>query len=123
MTEPQIWVLIAVFTTLMIGGMNLISRTVRVEIRGLADAMNAKFETVDAKFETLTVTLRSEIVQSEHRLNARMDETEHRLNARIDETEERLNVRITQTEQSLIRRIDQLDSDVHAITHKIFPKD
>ncbi|ALJ19046.1 hypothetical protein [Microbacterium sp. No. 7] len=59
MNDPQIWTLIAVFGTIMIGGLTLsttlINRSTSAQIGGLRAEMNARFETVDARFEAVNV--------------------------------------------------------------------
>jgi hypothetical protein len=53
-TEPQVWVLIGVFSAAVFGMMGIVTtsfnRTLTASIGGLRDTMNAKFEAVDAKF-------------------------------------------------------------------------
>ncbi|CAN5424589.1 hypothetical protein [Microbacterium sp.] len=64
MNEPQVWVLIGVFTTIMLGGMTLMTTLinrataeaingVRGEIGGLRGEMNARFEAVHVRFDSL----------------------------------------------------------------------
>ena len=57
MAEPQGWVLIGAFTTIMLGGMTLmttlINRATANAIDGLRGEMNARFDTVNAKIEHL----------------------------------------------------------------------
>ena len=60
-TEPQVWVLIGVFSAAIFGMIGIVTtsfnRTLTASIDGLRDTMNAKFDAVDAKFETLNVKL------------------------------------------------------------------
>jgi hypothetical protein len=53
-TEPQVWVLIGVFSAAIFGMIGIVTtsfnRTLTASIEGLRDTMNAKFEAVDAKF-------------------------------------------------------------------------
>jgi hypothetical protein len=53
-TEPQVWVLIGVFSAAVFGMIGIVTtsfnRTLTASIEGLRDTMNAKFEAVDAKF-------------------------------------------------------------------------
>ncbi|MGK2854789.1 MAG: hypothetical protein ACSLE3_11935 [Microbacteriaceae bacterium] len=62
LTEPQVWTLIAVFATIMVGTQTLLITGVRsqigslrtelkADIGGLRGEMNARFERVDAQFE------------------------------------------------------------------------
>ena len=64
MNEPQVWVLIGVFTTIMLGGMTLMTKLinrataesingVRGEIGVLRGEMNARFEAVHVRFDSL----------------------------------------------------------------------
>jgi hypothetical protein len=61
LTEPQVWVLIGVFSAAIFGMIGIVTtsfnRTLSASIGGLRDTMNAKFEAVDARFETLNVKL------------------------------------------------------------------
>lgn len=61
MTEPQVWVLIGVFSAAIFGMIGIVTtsfnRTLTASIGGLRDTMNAKFDAVDARFETLNVKL------------------------------------------------------------------
>ncbi len=61
LTEPQVWTLIAVFATIMVGTQTLLIAGVRsqigslrtelkADIGGLRGEMNARFERVDAQF-------------------------------------------------------------------------
>ncbi|MFT4231009.1 MAG: hypothetical protein QM602_12040 [Microbacterium sp.] len=57
MNEPQVWVLIGVFTTIMLGGMtlmtSLINRATAAAIGGLRAEMNARFDAVNARFDAV----------------------------------------------------------------------
>ncbi|MBD3942128.1 hypothetical protein IF188_10505 [Microbacterium sp. NEAU-LLC] len=57
MNDPQVWTLIGVFTTIMLGGMTLmttmINRATTSAIDGLRGEMNARFDTVNTKIEHL----------------------------------------------------------------------
>ncbi|WP_344783289.1 hypothetical protein [Microbacterium kribbense] len=86
-TEPQTWVLLGVFTTIMIGGMTLmttlLSRTMAgntvalraeigktgIELSGLRREMNVRFEAVDTKFDAM---------------NARIDHLHHEMDSRFE---------------------------------------
>lgn len=64
MTEPQGWVLIGVFATIMIGGFTLsttmLTRTMNAGFRAVDarfEAVDARFEAVDARFETVNAKL------------------------------------------------------------------
>ena len=69
--EPQVWVLIGLFTTIMLGGMTLMTTLInrataeaingvrgeigglRGEISGLRGEMNGRFESVHVRFDSL----------------------------------------------------------------------
>lgn len=51
--NPQVWTLIGVFTTIMLGGMTLMTTLLGRSINGLRGEMTARFETVDARFDAL----------------------------------------------------------------------
>lgn len=64
MTEPQSWVLIGVFVTIMLGGMTLMTTLInrattsaidglRGEVNGLRGEMNARFESVEHRIAHL----------------------------------------------------------------------
>lgn len=57
MTEPQSWVLIGVFTTIMLGGMivttTLLMRTVTASVDGLRGEMNARFDAMGTRIDHL----------------------------------------------------------------------
>lgn len=64
MTEPQVWVLIGAFTTIMLGGMSLMTTLINratstaihgldAKIEGLRGEMNARFDAVDARFDAV----------------------------------------------------------------------
>lgn len=64
MNEPQVWTLIGVFTTIMLGGMTLMTTLIMRattkaiqgldgKIEGLRGEMNARFDTVNTKIEHL----------------------------------------------------------------------
>ena len=64
MTEPQVWTLIGVFATVMLGDMTLMTTLLTRTISAKSDAadsrietlrveMNARFDTMDVKFSTL----------------------------------------------------------------------
>ena len=57
MTEPQSWVLIGLFTTLMLGGMTvmttLLTRTVTASIDGLRGEMNGLRGEMNARFDAM----------------------------------------------------------------------
>jgi hypothetical protein len=57
MNDPQVWTLIGVFTTIMLGGMTLmttlIMRTTTTAVGGLRGEMTARFDAVNARFDTV----------------------------------------------------------------------
>lgn len=63
MTEPQVWVLIGVFTASIFGMLGIVTtnftRTLNSAIGGLRDTMDAKFDTMDAKFEGMRAEVNS----------------------------------------------------------------
>lgn len=90
MTEPQTWVLLGVFTTIMLGGMTLmttlLTRTLNSAIGGLRGEMTARFEAVDARFSAI---------------DARFEAMRVVIDARFD---------------TVGTKIDHLDRDVTALT-------
>lgn len=91
LSEPQVWTLIGVFSTILFGMFAATSgyfvRIMRSEIGGLRGEMNAKFERVDAQFE-------------------RVDAQFERVDAQFERVYDRLNY---------------LDRDVQALTRHVFP--
>ncbi len=65
MTEPQSWVLIGVFATIMLGGMTimttLINRTTTAAVNGLRGELNARFEAVEARSDARFTALDRDI--------------------------------------------------------------
>lgn len=55
LTEPQVWVLIGLFASVMFAMMGVVAasftRVLRAEIGGLRAEMNARFERVDVQFQ------------------------------------------------------------------------
>jgi len=68
MNDPQVWTLIGVFTTIMLGGMTLMTTLINratttaingvgVKIEGLRGEMNARFDGVNARFDGVNVKI------------------------------------------------------------------
>jgi len=93
MTEPQTWALLGIFTTIMLGGMTLmttlLTRTLNAAIGGLRGEMNARFEAVDTKFDAV---------------NTRIDHMHHEMDARFE---------------IMDRRFETLDRDIAALTKRV----
>ena len=70
MSDPQVWAVIGVFTTIMLGGMTLmttlLTRTLNVAIAGLRAEMSARFEAVDARFHAVDARFDSIDTQIAH---------------------------------------------------------
>ena len=70
MSDPQVWAVIGVFTTIMLGGMTLmttlLTRTLNVAIGGLRAEMSARFEAVDARFHAVDARFDSIDTQIAH---------------------------------------------------------
>ncbi|ALJ18736.1 hypothetical protein [Microbacterium sp. No. 7] len=81
MSDPQIWTLIAVFSTVMIGGLTLSTTLINramsaqigglrgemnAQITGLRGEMNARFEAVDARFDAVHSRFDAVDVRIEH---------------------------------------------------------
>ncbi|MDA4891198.1 hypothetical protein PFZ55_30365 [Streptomyces sp. MS2A] len=83
MNDPQIWVLIGVFTAAILGGMTLVSthvsRVIHAEINGLRGEMNGRFGEMNGRFEAV---------------NARFDAVERRLD-RVETALEDLDDEVT----------------------------
>ncbi|QTV79967.1 hypothetical protein [Microbacterium sp. NIBRBAC000506063] len=94
MNEPQIWVLIGVFSALMLGGFTLsttlMMHSMRSSIGGVRDAMTAGFTAVDAKFAAV---------------DAKFESLERTMDARFDA----VNI-----------KLEHLDRDVTALSRKVF---
>ena len=100
MTEPQVWVLIGVFSAAIFGMIGIVTtsfnRTLTASIGGLRDAMNAKFEAIDARFQA--VDARFEAIDS--RFQA--------VDARFD---------------TLYVKLEAMDRDIQALSRHIFGAD
>jgi hypothetical protein len=96
-TEPQVWVLIAVFSAAIFGMIGVVTtsfnRTLTSAIGGLRDTMTAKFEAIDAKFEAI---------------DAKFEAIEARFQA-MDAKFEALTV-----------KLEVMDRDIQALTRHIF---
>ncbi|HRN28258.1 MAG TPA: hypothetical protein PK781_00680 [Terrimesophilobacter sp.] len=57
MNDPQIWTMIAVFATLMLGGMTLMTTFINRTMSAGFRAVDAKFEAVNARFDSLEFRL------------------------------------------------------------------
>ena len=92
MTEPQTWVLLGAVTTIMLGGMTLmttlLTRTLNSAIGGLRGEMATRFEAVDARFSAI---------------DARFEAMHVVIDARFD---------------TVGTKIDHLDRDVTALTRR-----
>ncbi|QAY59013.1 hypothetical protein ET475_02725 [Microbacterium protaetiae] len=104
MTEPQTWALLGIFTTIMLGGMTLmttlLTRTFNAAIGGLRGEMNARFEAVNAKFDAV---------------NAKFDAKFDAVDAKFDA----VNARIDHMQQKMDTRFETLDRDIAALTKRV----
>ena len=57
MNDPQIWTMIAVFTSIMLGGMTLMTTLINRATAAGFKAVDAQFTAVDARFDALEYRL------------------------------------------------------------------
>ena len=110
MTEPQTWVMIGVFTTIMIGGMTLMTTLTNRTLRSAIDGVNGRIDGVTGRIDGVTGQiegLRGELHGELVGVNARIDGLRGEMNARFE---------------SLDVRIDHLDSDsdIAAVAKRVF---
>jgi len=107
MTEPQTWVLLGIFATLMLGGFTVVttslSRVIRAEVGGLNAKFDARFDGIDAKFDGIDAKFDG------------IDAKFEGMNGRIDGLSARMD--------ALEKRFDHLDRDVQAIMDRLFRRD
>ena len=92
--EPQVWVLIGVFTTIMLGGMTLMTTLIN---RATAEAING---------------VRDEIGGLRGEIGGEIGGLRGEMNARFEAVHVRFD--------SLEKRVDQLDGDVAALTRHLW---
>ena len=92
--EPQVWVLIGVFTTIMLGGMTLMTTLIN---RATAEAING---------------VRGEIGGLRGEIGGEIGGLRGEMNARFEAVHVRFD--------SLEKRVDQLDGDVAALTRHLW---
>ena len=100
-TEPQVWVLIGVFATVMFALLRFVTQSTTKILRTEFGRMGDRFEEVHRRFDEVL------------RRFADMDRRFDGLEARIGAVEGQL--------AHVVRRVDGLDRDVHAISAHIFP--
>lgn len=104
MTEPQVWVLIALFAGMLATISTLFVRVVRSEIGGLRAALSAELGGLRAEMRAELGGLRAE-------MNARFEAVDARFEA-VDARFETVDV-----------RFDHLDRDVAALSKRVFGAD
>ena len=100
MTEPQVWVLIGVFSAAILGMVGIVTtsfnRTLTASIEGLRDMMNAKFEAIEVRFEAI---------------DARFEAIDARFRA--------VEVRF----EALSAKLESMDRDIQALSRHVFGTD
>lgn len=99
MTEPQTWVLLGVFSTLMLGGMTFMSASINRTLTAMRDGINIRFDAVHRRFDDVDRRI--------DRLTDRMDETDTKIDG--------LRTEMT----TLTVRVDHLDRDVNAVIRRM----
>jgi peptidoglycan hydrolase CwlO-like protein len=106
-TEPQVWVLIGVFSAAIFGMIGIVTtsfnRTLTASIGGLREAMNAKFEAIDARFEAI---------------DARFEAIDAKFEA-VDAKFEAIDARF----DALSVKLEAMDRDIQALSRHIFGAD
>lgn len=92
MTEPQVWTLMGIFGTALLGMMALLSQFLWRGISSKFDAVDARFDAVDAKFDAI---------------DQRFIDMERQMETRFD---------------SVDKQIAHLDRDVQAVARRVFPE-
>ncbi len=99
MDDPQVWTLIGVFTTMMLGGMTLMtmqfSRVIRAEIGGLRGELSGDIGGLRGELSGdiggLRGDLSGEIRELRGDLSGRLESLEGRLTGRIDALEHKVD--------------------------------
>ncbi|MFT4052146.1 MAG: hypothetical protein QM677_07860 [Microbacterium sp.] len=102
-TEPQSWVLIGVFASIMLGGMTLMTTFI-------TRAMNAAIGGLDAKIDAKIDGLRAEMNARFEAVDTRFDAMAATIDARFEAVDARF--------EAVNARIDHLDRDVTAIIRR-----
>lgn len=107
-TEPQSWVLIGIFATIMLGGLtlstNLIMRTVTASISGIEGRLSGRIDGLEGRIGGL---------------DGRIDGLEGRisgLDTKIESLRGEMNARF----DAMGTRIDHLDRDVAALSRRVW---
>lgn len=83
--DPQVWTLIGVFTTMMLGGMTLMtmqfSRVIRAEIGGLRGELSGTISGLSGEIRELRGDLSGRLESLEGRLTGRIDALEHKVDS------------------------------------------
>jgi hypothetical protein len=104
LTEPQVWVLIGVFSAAFFGLIGIVSTS-------LNRTMNARFEGMDARFESMNY--RFEAMNSS--MNSRFEAMDARflsMEARVDAKFDIINV-----------KLENMDRDIQALSRHVFGSD
>lgn len=102
LTQPQVWTLIGVFSTVLFA---VFATTSGYLVR----SMNAGFDRVDAQFD---------------RVDAKIDGLRGEMNAKIAGLHSEMNARFAVVDVKFERiddRFDHLDRDVQALSRRVFP--
>jgi predicted PurR-regulated permease PerM len=99
MTEPQVWTMIGVMVAALVAILTIVAQSFQRSIAALGDRMDAKFETVNARFDGLHAEMM-----------LRFDLVDRRFE-QVDQRFERLE-----------KQVSDLDRDVQAISKRVFPE-
>ncbi|GAA3907255.1 MULTISPECIES: hypothetical protein [Microbacterium] len=97
MTEPQSWVLIGLFTTIMLGGMSIMTILINRSIDSLRLEMTGRIDGLSGE------------------MNGRIDGLSGEMNGRIDGLRGEMNSRF----DAMNVRMDSLDKDVAALVKRV----
>lgn len=99
MTEPQVWTLMGIFGTALLGMMTLLSQFLWRGISSKFDSIDARFDAVDARFDAVDAKFDA--------IDQRFIDMERQMETRFD---------------SVDKQIAHLDRDVQAVARRVFPE-
>ncbi|WP_460943591.1 hypothetical protein [Okibacterium endophyticum] len=111
-TEPQVWVLIAVFSAAIFAMLGIVTttfnRTLTSAIGGLRDRMDARFEAMDSKFEAMDSKFEAKFEAMDSTFDAKFEGMRAEVNGKFDLIEVKL---------------EHMDADIQAISRHVFGTD
>ncbi|WP_460943587.1 hypothetical protein [Okibacterium endophyticum] len=132
-TEPQVWVLIAVFSAAIFAMLGIVTttfnRTLTSAIGGLRDRMDARFEAMDSKFEAMD----SKFEAMDSKFEAKFEAMDSRftsidarfaaMDATFDAKFEGMRAEVNGKFDLIEVKLEHMDADIQAISRHVFGTD